>query len=275
VVDGLRRDPDSPPFLSCYLSGPNLAFRARGLSDVKAGLLHHSGGKGADDQEARVSALSEAVERYCGSRHGDELAVRDTQAALGKAALHPNEVMLFHDHQYRDRDRWNAEGHAGAAVPRPFDERVPAEWTPVRSLLDGRERLLPTQLLYYHRPEQVTGTVFAWADSNGNAAGSTLDDAIVRGFLELVERDGVALWWYNRTRRPAVRLDELGDAWATELVEHFHAMNREIWVLDLTTDLGVPVMAAVSRRTGEGPQDIMLGFGAHFDARTAVRRALA
>ncbi|XVQ07057.1 TOMM precursor leader peptide-binding protein [Spirillospora sp. CA-255316] len=274
VVDGLRRDPDSAPFLSCYLSGPNLAFRAKGLNDVKAGLLHHSGGKGADDQEARVSALSEAVERYCGSRHGDELVVLDTLDGLGDAARHPNEVTLFHDRQYRDRARWNAAGHAGAAVPGPFDRSEPAEWTPVWSLVDGRQRLLPTQLLYYHRPEQIAGDVFAWADSNGSAAGSSLEDAIVHGFLELVERDGVALWWYNRTRRPAVRLEGLGDPWAEELVEHFRAMDREIWVLDLTTDVGIPVMAAVSRRTDRATQDIMLGFGAHFDIRVAVRRAL-
>ena len=39
-----------------------------------------------------------------------------------------------------------------------------------------------------------------WADSNGNAAGSSPEDAVVQGFLELVERDAVALWWYNRTR---------------------------------------------------------------------------
>ena len=45
------------------------------------------------------------------------------------------------------------------------------------------------------------------ADSNGCAAGNTLEEAIVQGFLELVERDSYAIWWYNRLQRPEVDLE--------------------------------------------------------------------
>jgi ribosomal protein S12 methylthiotransferase accessory factor len=45
-------------------------------------------------------------------------------------------------------------------------------------------------------------------------------------------------------------------------------------VLDLTSDLGVPVMAALSRRTDGPREDVILGFGAHLDPRIAVRRAV-
>jgi ribosomal protein S12 methylthiotransferase accessory factor len=284
VVDGLRPDPGSPSFVNCYLAGPNLAMspnglnphgrNANGLNHVRAGLRHHSGGKGATDLEARVSALSEAVERYCGSRHGDECTVRDSMAGLGPSALHPNEITLFHERQYRDRARWNADRSVCRMVPEPFDDHAVTEWTPVWSLADSRQRFVPTQLLYFHRPGQLTGDVFARADSNGNAAGSCPEDAIVQGFLELVERDAVALWWYNRTRHRGVRLGALDDPWIDDLVERYRGIDREIWVLDITSDLGVPVMAAVSRRTGRPAEDIMLGFGAHFDPAVAVRRAL-
>jgi ribosomal protein S12 methylthiotransferase accessory factor len=47
-----------------------------------------------------------------------------------------------------------------------------------------------------------------------------------------------------------------------------------VWALDLTSDLGIPVVAAVSVRTGGTAEDIVLGFGAHFDPRIALRRAL-
>ncbi|MET1071638.1 MAG: YcaO-like family protein, partial [Umezawaea sp.] len=50
--------------------------------------------------------------------------------------------------------------------------------------------------------------------------------------------------------------------------------GREVWVLDLTADLDVPVAAAVSRRVDGPREDIMFGFGAHPDPRVAVRRAL-
>jgi ribosomal protein S12 methylthiotransferase accessory factor len=112
------------------------------------------------------------------------------------------------------------------------------------------------------------------ADSNGNAAGASLEDAILQGFFELVERDAVALWWYNRTRQPEVRLDSFDDPWVAGLRATYGRLNREVWVLDVTSDLGIPVMAAVSRRTDKPAEDIMLGFGAHFDPKIAVRRAL-
>ncbi|HEX8007659.1 MAG TPA: YcaO-like family protein, partial [Trebonia sp.] len=158
-------------------------------------------------------------------------------------------------------------------VPEPFNERAVIDWTPVWSLVSGRQRLAPTALLYFD-PDPSRGPVSILANSNGNAAGTTLEDAIVQGFLELVERDAVALWWYNRTRQPAVQLDSFGDPWLAGFPDLLARLGRQVWVLDVTSDLGIPVMAAVSRRTDKPAEDLMFGFGAHFDPRIAVRRAL-
>jgi oxazoline/thiazoline synthase len=48
-----------------------------------------------------------------------------------------------------------------------------------------------------------------------------------------------------------------------------------VWALDLTADLGVPVVAALSARTDKPAEDILIGFGAHLDPRIALRRAVA
>ncbi|MEO3812591.1 TOMM precursor leader peptide-binding protein [Sphaerisporangium sp. B11E5] len=274
VTAAIRRDPRGPAFLHGYLAGPNLALGAGDLAQMRAGLRAQSGGKGVTDLEARVSALCEAVERYSGVRAGDEPVVRDSFRGLGDAAVHPDSCQLFHPRQYAGRDAWNAVNSGFHHVPEPFDDRQVIEWTPVWSLTAGHHRLLPTDLLYY-RPSGAPGTASVRADSNGNAAGSSREDAIVQGFLELTERDAVALWWYNRTRHRAVDLDSAGDPWVAGIRERYAALGREVWVLDITSDLGVPVMAAVSRRTGGPAEDIMLGFGAHFDPRIALRRALA
>src|SRR5262249_44877156 len=50
--------------------------------------------------------------------------------------------------------------------------------------------------------------------------------------------------------------------------------QREVWVLDLTSDLGIPAFAAASRRTDQPREEIAFGFGAHLDARIGVLRAL-
>ena len=56
--------------------------------------------------------------------------------------------------------------------------------------------------------------------------------------------------------------------------EEIQTSNRELWVLDLTSDLNIPVFAAVSRRCDRSVEDIVLGYGAHFDAKIAISRAL-
>ena len=45
-------------------------------------------------------------------------------------------------------------------------------------------------------------------------------------------------------------------------------------MLDLTSDLGIPVCAAICRRTSGPTEDIVMGFGAHLDPRIAASRAM-
>ncbi|MCX4542214.1 TOMM precursor leader peptide-binding protein [Streptomyces sp. NBC_01565] len=270
IVERVVRDPRSPSFLHCYRSGPNLALAESDLPSFRAGLRMQSGGKGRTDLDARVSGLCEAVERYSASRCGDEATVLGSYRDLAPVAVHPGECMLFDERQYQERERWNAPGIPFQHVPEPFDENAKIEWTPVWSLTGGRHRLLPTGQLYFGGE----GVASVLADSNGNAAGGSVEDAILQGFLELVERDAVALWWYNRTHHAGVDLDSFGDPWISALPERFRELDRTLWVLDLTADLGIPVMAAVSHRVGADAEDIMLGFGAHLDPAVALSRAV-
>ena len=177
--------------------------------------------------------------------------------------------------QYRNRDRWNAQRRAALPpVPRPLDPDEPIEWTPVWSLTERRYKLLPTDLLYYHEPSTPSAERIAVACSNGCAAGNTIEEAVLQGSLELVERDAVAIWWYNRLRRPAIDLTSFGDRWLSELPRHYRSLGREVVVLDLTSDLGIPVAAAVSHRVADAEERICLGVGCHLELRIAVQRAL-
>ena len=272
IVRDLARGPQLPGFLFTAVSGPNLGAPSESLEGIRAVLGAHSGGKGATADEARASALGEAVERYSGARQGDEATVRGSYRSLSSEAVHPDAVQLFHPDQFASRERWNAEESGPHWVCEPFDETERREWTPVWSLTERRHRLVPTALLYYHHG-RAGASAQLLADSNGCAAGPSLAEAVLRGFLELVERDAVALWWYNRTAQPAVDLDAFADPWIDGLREACARSGREVWVLDLTTDLGVPVMTALSARTQGSPR-ALLGFGAHFDPRVALRRAL-
>ena len=112
------------------------------------------------------------------------------------------------------------------------------------------------------------------ADSNGCAAGNTLEEAIVQGFLELVERDAYAIWWYNRLQRPELDLGRFDDPYVRDLQKQLAQTGRRLWVLDVTSDLGIPTFVAITHWMQNGRENIEFGSGAHFDARIALLRAL-
>jgi oxazoline/thiazoline synthase len=259
--------------LRSYSAGHNAALASDTLQIAAESLRMHSSGKGRSDGQARTSALCEALERTSGIYTGDEPSVRDTFAGLGDAAVDPRDCMLFSDRQYRERDRWLASGNGFQVVPWPFEPAMPLEWSPVWSLTQARLRYLPTGYLYYGYPRDDKRFV-ALADSNGNAAGATFAEACLQGLYELIERDSVALWWYNRVRRPGVSLDGLERAWIDELRSFYDRIGREFWLLDLTSDLGIAAFAALSRRLDAPTEDIVIGFGAHHDPCVAAARAV-
>jgi ribosomal protein S12 methylthiotransferase accessory factor len=182
-------------------------------------------------------------------------------------AILPNDVLLFSDTQYRNPGDEPPDSHL---VPEPFDPSAKVEWTPVWSLRDQRFKYLPTSLLYFF----YGGPGAFHADSNGCAAGNTVEEAIVQGFLELVERDSYAIWWYNRSQRAEVDLSQFNDSYVNDLKSQLADTGRKLWVLDITSDLGVPSYVAILHWMQNGQENIEFGSGAHFDKRIALLRAL-
>ncbi|MHB1558434.1 MAG: TOMM precursor leader peptide-binding protein [Isosphaeraceae bacterium] len=266
---------DTDGVVHVYLAGTNLSRRHRSLAHLKGDLRNNSSGKGTTDAQARASGLCEGLERYSGVHRGDETMRRATSRQLGPDAVPLGECLLFSERQYRERQAWNARKSHYHFVPVPLDPNLAIDWTPAWSMTRREPRYLPTAFCYYNAPLPSPGAEpFCIGDSNGCAAGNTIEEAILQGFLELVERDAVALWWYNRVRRPAVDLESFEEPYLRRVANLLRGRGRGMWVLDLTTDLGIPAFAAFSRELDGAEERIMPGFGAHLDARTALLRAV-
>jgi len=178
--------------------------------------------------------------------------------------------LLYSDAQYRTRQTPVHESDDSQPVPDPADPSAKIEWSPAWSLRDDRFKYLPTSLLYFF----YSGPAAFHADSNGCAAGNTLEEAIVQGFLELVERDSYAIWWYNRLQRAEVDLGQFDDSYVRDLQTQLAETGRRLWVLDVTSDLGIPTYVAILHWMQNGQENIEFGSGAHFDNRIALLRAL-
>jgi ribosomal protein S12 methylthiotransferase accessory factor len=251
----------------------NFSAPAETVDQLREGLSGGSFGKGSTAEQGEASALMEAIERYSGIFQGDEIRVtkRFTDFSPG-SAIAPNDVLLFSDAQYRG-GLPPTMGHDVTPTAPPFDPSAKIEWSPVWSLRDEYFRYLPTSLLYFF----YTGGLAArsiHADSNGCAAGNTIEEAIVQGFLELVERDSYAIWWYNRSQRSELDLNGFDDPYVRDLKVQLANTGRRLWVLDITSDLGIPSFVALSHAVQNGHDFVEYGSGAHFDPRIALLRAL-
>ena len=285
IVTELRSVPSSLTSAHVVVAGQNPAQLLESLNDLRRNLRSSASGKGASLEQARASALAEALERFCAEDHPgvprERGSGREMQRRYGDAVILPNDVMYFSEQQFAERDQWNAKGSRFNRVPMPLDHDQEIDWTPIWSISRQRRCFLPTQLLMMvrGRSRDVKGEDadpwIAIGCSNGNAAGNTMEEAVLQGFLELVERDSVAIWWYNRLKRPGIDLTSCGDAWITRLIHDYNAIGRDVWALDLTSDLGITSVVALSRNRDGDAERILMGLGCHLDPRIAVQRALA
>lgn len=232
----------------------------------------YAAGKGRSVAQARAGALCEAIERESAIFQGDEPRVHARLEELGDQAVPPGEILGFSEAQYRTRDAQNAGvDDTRKRIPLPFDVRRAIDWTPAWSLTHGRLRWLPLSYCYLYAPTPVDEQ-FCYFNPNGHAAGNSREEAILQALLELVERDSIALWWYSRSKRPAVDLESFGEPYFGALEAHYRSMGWALWVLDLTGDLGIPTFVALARAEESGRFSV--GFGCHLEARLGVQRAL-
>ncbi len=253
--------------------GNNFAVANPLLGIMQKGFRSFSGGKGKTEAQAKASCLCEAIERYSGVFQGTEIRKKAPYKDLKSEAIHPENLLLISKAQYQDRESHNQHYDSKQFIPNRFCEATPIDWSPAWSLTEKKYKYVPTAFCYYKYPSSSHEKFFL-ASSNGAAAGNVLEEAILQGFFELVERDSVAIWWYNRLERPSVDLSSFDDPYFRTFVKEYHSIDREVWILDITTDLGIPTFVALSRQVGHPEEEILFGFGSHLDAKIAILRAL-
>jgi ribosomal protein S12 methylthiotransferase accessory factor len=122
-------------------------------------------------------------------------------------------------------------------------------WYPAMRLIDRdrAEALLPADLCL-RRPPDRREIEPPFPLSNGSAAGTSWDAAALHGMLELIERDAASLWWRGGNRGGSIRPQHEAHIMAEALLPQLrqNATGRRNWLLDITTDIGVPCVAAVS-----------------------------
>lgn len=146
-------------------------------------------------------------------------------------------------------------------------------WHRAMRLTDGGKVLLPADLCLRRPPEQRQVKP-PFPLSIGSAAGTSWEAAAAHGLLELIERDAASLWWRGGRRGRLIPAEQEAHSAAQDLLRQLrqHMSARRSRLLDITSDIGVPCVAAVScNADGFG---FAFGLAARPTLAAAVRSAI-
>jgi ribosomal protein S12 methylthiotransferase accessory factor len=169
-------------------------------------------------------------------------------------------------------------GEARAYIARVLEEvgvgaDRPIAWVAAKYLQDGCTAWLPADICL-RRSTGVRDFVVPFKLSTGCGAGASFDDALLHGLCELIERDAVALWWRGGLRGRAIDERSAAGQAGAELLARLRggSTRRTSWLLDITTDVGVPCVVAMS--VAAGGRGFACGHAARPSRAAAVRSAI-
>lgn len=154
-----------------------------------------------------------------------------------------------------------------------IDTDRPMSWVTASRLTDGAKVRFPLDLCYRRRASEQD-FVPPLKLSSGCAAGATLEAATLRALLELIERDAAALWWRGGRRGRSIAPDSKAAAAASDLLTQLRQgkTDRKTWLLDITTEVRIPSVAALSAR--EDGFGFAFGLGARLTLAEAAQAAV-
>ena len=214
-------------------------------------------GKGVSPIQAQVSITMESIERYC-SEFKDEYLdklVRGSYNHLKSRfnVLDPRSMIL-----------------SGLS---DYDHDLEVNWTWGWDLSKEEEILVPACAVYH--PFHEDKVLMMNTHTNGIAAGNTMEEAVIHGLAEVIERDAWSIAQYTQHFHDAIFIeDDRENDFIIGIFEKFEKAGIEIVAKDLTTDVGIPVVAAFSRDLQYRTMETIDGLGAHLDPKVATVRAL-
>lgn len=213
--------------------------------------------------DSELSAILEGLERYCGTApRGKRTVVRGSYRQLAGEALDPVTVGLYAKEQYE------LPGFPFS----PFDPDAETDWVWGHSFAQGRPILVPQSLAYYSSP---CGHGFVYETSNGCALGGSLEEAIMYGMLEVVERDSFLLTWYAQLPLPRINPQSADDRELKLMVDRLRAVaGFDVLLFNATMENGIPSIWAVAKNRKPHGVNLICAAGAHPDPVRAAKGAV-
>ena len=216
------------------------------------------GGKGITKEHAKASAMMEGFERYSAERQeNDETVIASISEISEKGNyIEPKSLNL----------------------PKEFEKMdmadFPLEWSITHDLISDEDYYIPTNAIFHPYTHENAKSLFK-SNTNGLASGNILEEAILHGIFEVIERDAWSIFELTHKNYSQIDLNSIENELICKTIEKFESEGIKIKLMDFTADINVPTIAASADDTVTKDAGLLtLGIGTHLDPEVAVFRAL-
>lgn len=219
-------------------------------------------GKGAKKEQAKASAMMEGFERYSAEKQMiDETnsKIANTQEMTDEKFIQPNDLIL--SNEVKDLD---------------FEKENSLEWTLATDISTEEEYYIPSNAIFHpYIPKNSVATAIFKGNTNGLASGNVLEEAVLHGMLEVIERDAWSIFELTKRNKKEIAIEQIENPLINSLLDKFKKESIDIKLMDLTADIDIPTIAATADDTVlQDPALLTLGVGTHLNPEIAVLRAL-
>ncbi len=228
-------------------------------------------GKGMTEEQSKASAMMEAIERYCGQKFLHSQTIDASHEEVRGYGVQPSE---FNFPKVPPKCENCGDRERGCFQDL---QEVCQEWTWGYSLINKSPVLVPSALVYYPYISKKEIS-FIFNDTGGLAAGNTIEEAILQGIAEIIERDALyyALNLGNMRHMSMISFASsenvhiqkfIGQILPPEKVFAFHIWNKDM-------DLSIPTFAAFVCYQIRNKRLYFGGSGTSLDHEVGLLRAL-
>jgi ribosomal protein S12 methylthiotransferase accessory factor len=142
--------------------------------------------------------------------------------------------------------------------------RLPLKWTWAYNLSRQEEILIPFNWFYTIN------------EFNGPSAGNCVEEAVMQGICELIERHVSSLISLKRLNTPAINTDSVTDSLSLEMIGKYKKAGVDLYITDFSLDTGIPSVGVLAHDPSTFPEksELVWTAGTTPDPQKALSRAL-
>ncbi len=212
-------------------------------------------GKGATPAQSEASAVMELAERFSFfsfTKNPQNFLLEKYCNIKEKAIPFDMIARSVHD-DTQDLD-----------ISKKIFENIPLKWTKAYNLTQKKEVLIPFNWF------------FMINEFNGPSAGNCVEEAILQGICEIVERHASSIISHRELRVSGIAPDSATDPKVVEMIHKYRQNGIQLFASDFTLEMGIPSVGVLAYDPSTFPQrsEIVWTAGTTPDPQKAFSRAL-